>query len=76
MSIMEIGWLAVLLLSVGVAWWIQRLHTRRAASEYQLARQQRTISEINAALAAHEAQRQALGVVATCGLVILDFGIQ
>lgn len=72
MSIMEIGWLAVLLLSVGVAWWIQRLHTRRAASEYQLARQQRTISEINAALAAHEAQRQALGVVATCGLVILD----
>lgn len=74
MSLTEIGWLALalLLLSLGLAWWVQRLRANQAASEYQLARDQRTISELSAARIGHEAQRQALGVAATCGLIILD----
>lgn len=73
-SISAIGWLALALLAVslGLAWWVQRLRARLVASQYELARRQRAYNELRDALAAGQVQRQALGIVATCGLLILD----
>lgn len=73
-SISTLGWLALgaLIVAASLAWWAQRLRARLAASDYQLAREQRVVNELRRALAASESQRQALGMVATCGLLALD----
>ncbi len=68
------GWLALalLLVSLALAWQIRRLSERQRDLQYQLARQQRAANGLRSTLEAVMAQRQALGAVATCGLLVLD----